>query len=154
MLKLPYGQSDFTKVILQGYFYQDRTAFIRDLETLPTFLYYLRPRRFGKSLFISMLHHYYGLEHQPKFEKLFGNLAIGKNPTPLANTYMVLSFEFSRIQTNTPENTFNGFLSNVREGVGLSLSRYKKYFPKNILAVRNLVLIFILQRVCDLHLPS
>ena len=91
MLKLPYGQSDFTKVILQGYFYQDRTEFIRDLETLPTFLYYLRPRRFGKSLFISMLHHYYALEHQPKFEKLFGNLAIGVHPTPLANTLGKLS---------------------------------------------------------------
>jgi Predicted AAA-ATPase len=59
MLKIPYGQSDFTKVIRDGYFYQDRTAFIRDLETTPTFLFYLRPRRFGKSLFVSMLEHYY-----------------------------------------------------------------------------------------------
>ena len=132
MLKLPYGQSDFTKVMLQGYFYQDRTEFIRDLETMPTFLYYLRPRRFGKSLFISMLHHYYALEHKENFDALFGNLAIGKQPTPLANQYMVLSFEFSRIQTDTPENTFNGFLSNVREGVGLFLSQYQTYFPKEI----------------------
>lgn len=132
MLKIPYGQSDFTKVILDGYFYQDRTAFIRDLETVPTFLYYLRPRRFGKSLFISMLHHYYALEHQPKFEKLFGHLAIGQNPTPLANTYMVLSFEFSRIMTNTPENTFNGFLSNVREGVRAFLNQYIAVFPTEI----------------------
>ena len=132
MLKLPYGQSDFTKVMLQGYFYQDRTEFIRELETMPTFLYYLRPRRFGKSLFISMLHHYYALEHKKSFDALFGNLAIGKQPTPLANQYMVLSFEFSRIQTDTPENTFNGFLSNVKEGVGLFLSQYQAYFPKEI----------------------
>ena len=132
MLKLPYGQSDFKKVILDGYFYQDRTEYIRELETLPTFLYYLRPRRFGKSLFVSMLHYYYGLEHASKFDKLFGKLAIGQNPTPFANQYMVLSFEFSRITTSTPEKTFNGFLRNVREGVGLFLARYKAYFPKEI----------------------
>ena len=98
MLKLPYGQSDFEKVMLDGYFYQDRSEYIRIVETTPTFLYYLRPRRFGKSLFVSMLHHYYGLEHQAAFNNLFGTLAIGKNPTPLANQYMVLSLEFSPSQ--------------------------------------------------------
>ena len=132
MLKLPYGQSDFTKVILDGYFYQDRTAFIRELETVPTFLYYLRPRRFGKSLFVSMLHHYYGLEHQSKFDSLFGKLDIGKNPTLLANQYMVLSFEFSGINTNTSENTFNGFLASVRDSVGLFLNQYDDIFPPDI----------------------
>ncbi len=132
MLKIPYGESNFVTVIKDGYFYQDRTAYIRDLETLPKFLYYLRPRRFGKSLFVSMLQHYYGMEHRAKFDLLFGKLNIGKKPTPLANQYMVLSFEFSRIQTNTPENTINGFLSNVREGVGLFLNQYKTFFPTSI----------------------
>ena len=132
MLKIPYGESNFTTVIKGGFFYQDRTAYISELETLPKFLYYLRPRRFGKSLFVSMLHHYYALEHKSKFDTLFGKLAIGKKPTPLANQYMVLSFEFSRIQTNTPENTFNGFLTNVREGVGLFLSQYSVFFPPEI----------------------
>jgi len=137
-MKIPYGESSFTTIIEGGYFYQDRTEYIRTLEeTVAKYIYYLRPRRFGKSLFVSMLHHYYGMEHQPKFKDLFGKLAIGKKPTPLANQYMVLSFEFSRIQTNTPENTFNGFLKNVKEGVGLFLKRYSTFFPA---AVYNTVL--------------
>ena len=141
MMKIPYGQSDFKKIRLDGYFYQDRTEYIRLLETMPTFIYYLRPRRFGKSLFVSMLQHYYGLEHQSAFKKLFGKLAIGKKPTPLANQYMVLTFEFSRIQTNTPENTFNGFLKNVKEGVGLFLKQYSNFFSaavyKSVLAEKH-----------------
>ena len=132
MLKIPYGESDFTKVIREGYFYQDRTAFIRELENAPAFIFYLRPRRFGKSLFVSMLYHYYALEYQKLFEPLFGGLAIGKNPTPMANQYMVLSFEFTGIQTNTPANTEAGFLTSVRYSVGLFLSQYDDIFPTDI----------------------
>jgi Predicted AAA-ATPase/PD-(D/E)XK nuclease superfamily len=132
MLKIPYGQSDFTKVIRDGYFYQDRTGFIRDLETAPTFIFYLRPRRFGKSLFVSMLEHYYALEYQPLFQNLFGQLDIGKNPTPLANQYMVLKFEFTGIQTNTPANTMEGFLGSVRDSVDIFLSQYNDIFPPDI----------------------
>jgi Predicted AAA-ATPase/PD-(D/E)XK nuclease superfamily len=132
MLKIPYGQSDFTKVIRDGYFYQDRTAFIRDLENAPTFIFYLRPRRFGKSLFVSMLLHYYALEYKRIFNDLFGKLDIGKKPTVLANQYMVLKFEFTGIQTNTPTNTFEGFLSNIRRSVGLFLNQYDDIFPPEI----------------------
>jgi hypothetical protein len=132
MLKLPYGESNFTTVTKNGYFYQDRTAFIRDLETAPKFLYYLRPRRFGKSLFVSMLHHYYGLEFQNQFEELFGKFAIGKKATPFANQYMVMKFEFSGIHTNTPENTQRGFLYKVREGVSVFLKEYIRFFPEEI----------------------
>jgi Predicted AAA-ATPase/PD-(D/E)XK nuclease superfamily len=132
MLKLPYGESNFTKVIKNGYFYQDRTAFIHKLEAGLTFVYYLRPRRFGKSLFVSMLHHYYALEFQNQFDDLFGKLAIGKKPTPLANQYMVMKFEFSGIYTNTPENTQRGFLNKVRDGVSVFLKEYIRFFPKEI----------------------
>jgi hypothetical protein len=132
MLKIPYGESNFTTVIKDGYFYQDRTAYIGELETLPKFLYYLRPRRFGKSLFVSMLEHYYGLEYKSEFDTLFGKLAIGKKPTPLANQYMILKFEFSGIQTNTPENTFNGFLKKVRDSIRVFLTQYEAIFPIDI----------------------
>jgi Predicted AAA-ATPase len=66
---------------------------------LSKFIFYLRPRRFGKSLFVSMLEHYYALEYKNQFNELFDALNIGKNPTPLANQYMVLPFEFTGIQT-------------------------------------------------------
>jgi hypothetical protein len=132
MLKIPYGESDFTKVIRNGYFYQDRTSFIRELETAPAFQFYLRPRRFGKSLFVSALEHYYALEYKADFKDLFGRLDIGKNPTPLANQYMVLSFEFTGIQTNTPANTMEGFLGSVRDSVDVFLTQYKDIFPPDI----------------------
>ncbi len=132
MLKLPYGESNFEKIISEGYFYQDRTAFIYKLETMPRLIYFLRPRRFGKSLFVSMLEHYYGLEHQTQFDQLFGNLAVGKKPTRFANQYMILKFEFSGINTTTPENTVSGFQQKVHHGIELFLNQYEHYFPNNI----------------------
>lgn len=132
MIKIPYGISHFPTMIEENYFYQDRTMYIRKLEEEATpFVFFLRPRRFGKSLFISTLHHYYGLEFKDRFDTLFGSLYIGKNPTPIANSYLILSFEFSRIMTNTAENTFEGFLSNVKEGVGAFLKEYEHFFEPN-----------------------
>lgn len=129
MIKIPYGESDFMTVMEGGYFYQDRTMFIENLEKWPSkFPVFLRPRRFGKSLFISTLHHYYGLEFKEDFQKLFGGLYIGQHPTPLANTYMVLSFEFSRIDTITHEKTYSGFLRNTLSAVRHFTSAYRKFF--------------------------
>jgi hypothetical protein len=133
MLKIPYGQSSFETVIEHDFFYQDRTEYIRKLEELNSrFLFYLRPRRFGKSLFITMLHSYYGLEHKEKFQKLFGHLDIGQHRTENANAYMVLSLEFSRISTKSEESTFDGFLSNIKEGIELFLQEYSYVFSKEI----------------------
>ena len=70
MIKIPYGISDFEGLILNNYFYQDRTNYIEVLEQKASrFAVFLRPRRFGKSLFISTLHHYYGLEYKENFQK-------------------------------------------------------------------------------------
>jgi hypothetical protein len=81
MIKIPYGESDFKTLIAGKYFYQDRTHFIERLENWNSkYPVFLRPRRFGKSLFISTLHHYYGLEYKDEFQNLFGNLYIGKQP--------------------------------------------------------------------------
>lgn len=114
MIKIPYGESDFKTVVGGGYFYQDRTRFIGQLERWPSkYPVFLRPRRFGKSLFVSMLHHYYGLEFKDDFQRLFGNLYIGQHPTDLANRYMVLRLEFSRINTATHESTYRGFWLNT-----------------------------------------
>ena len=131
MLKIPYGESSFEKIITKKYFYQDRTHYIRTLEKFnSSFLFYLRPRRFGKSLFITMLHSYYGLEYKDKFQKLFGHLEIGQNPTENANAYMVLSLEFSRISTKSEESTFKGFLDNTKGGVRAFIEQYGAFFPK------------------------
>jgi Predicted AAA-ATPase/PD-(D/E)XK nuclease superfamily len=129
MIRIPYGKSNFQGLISEGYFYQDRSTFIRKLENETSGLvFFLRPRRFGKSLFVSMLRYYYGLEHKGEFSEIFGKLAIGKKPTASANGYLVLPFEFSGIMTNTPQNTYEGFLGNVIDSVRLFLKDYKQFF--------------------------
>jgi hypothetical protein len=131
MIKIPYGESDFKKLMLEDYFYQDRTQFIEQLEKWNSnYPVFLRPRRFGKSLFISTLHHYYGLEYQNEFQTLFGNLYIGQNPTQAANSYLVLRFEFSRIDTATHESTYQGFLTNVILGARTFLGAYSNFFSE------------------------
>jgi hypothetical protein len=132
MLKIAYGEADFASVRKSGSFYQDRTQFIELLEEkgtkYPTFL---RPRRFGKSLFISMLHHYYGVEFKNQFQTLFGDLHVGKNPTPLANQYFVLEFDFSGINTKEPQEVMKSFLKRVKSGLKRFLKRYAAYFKPN-----------------------
>jgi Predicted AAA-ATPase/PD-(D/E)XK nuclease superfamily len=135
MVRIPYGESNFKEVIFGNYYYIDRTNYIQELENnASNFVFYLRPRRFGKSLIVSMLHHYYGMEHQANFERLFGRLAIGKNPTEKANKFMVLRFEFSRISTINAEKTFEGFLDNTRHGIALFLKVYEKHFTEQQIA--------------------
>lgn len=118
MLRLPYGVSNFVKLVRDGYYFVDRTPFIAQLEQLAEpYLFFLRPRRFGKTLFVSLLHCYYGLEYKADFAELFGNYSIGQKPTPLANHYLVLKLDFSRINTENAESTLAGFLKNVRYGI-------------------------------------
>jgi hypothetical protein len=132
MINIFYGESDFHKLIVNKYFYQDRTQFIEKLEQWKSnYPVFLRPRRFGKSLFISTLHHYYGLEHKESFQGIFNNLYIGQYPTKSANNYLVLRFEFSGINTATHESTYQGFLTNVLYGVRGFLSAYSMYFTEN-----------------------
>jgi hypothetical protein len=97
-MKFPYGLSDFATLIQEGYFYQDRTDRIPVLEEAGRQLLFIRPRRFGKSLLLSMLEHYYDLNRAAQFDALFGHLAIGRNPTPSRNQYFVMKWDFSLIK--------------------------------------------------------
>lgn len=100
MLKLPYAIRDFEKLIAEDYYYADRTDRIQRTEQLGYELLFLRPRRFGKSLWISTLMNYYDVRKADDFERLFGHLAIGKNPTPLRNQYLVMKWDFSAIRSH------------------------------------------------------
>ncbi len=97
MIKLPYGISDFEQIIKEDYFYIDRTDRILNIETIGKQLLFLRPRRFGKSMLLSMLENYYDVAKTDKFEQLFGHLSIGQNPTSLHNKYLVLRWDFSNV---------------------------------------------------------
>lgn len=97
MLKFPYGISDFYFLKTENYFYMDRTSHIALIEKAGLQLLFLRPRRFGKSLLLSMLENYYDMAKANEFENLFGDLAIGKNPTPKHNQYLVMTWDFSNV---------------------------------------------------------
>ncbi|MEK8020434.1 MAG: AAA family ATPase [Candidatus Parabeggiatoa sp.] len=97
MFKFPYGFSDFYLLRTENYFYVDRTSHIRLIEEAGNQLLFLRPRRFGKTLLLSMLENYYDVAKAEEFERLFGGLAIGQNPTPKHNQYLVMKWDFSNI---------------------------------------------------------
>ena len=94
-MRFPYGIADFRKIREEGYFYVDRTDQIPLIEEAGSQLLFLRPRRFGKSLWLSTLENYYDLARADDFERLFGGLKIGQNPTPLRNRYFILKLNFS-----------------------------------------------------------
>jgi len=100
MLKFPYGVREFEKLNEQGYLYIDRTRHIPFIEGWGEEILFLRPRRFGKSLWLSTLMDYYDVAKVDDFERLFGELAIGQNPTPLHNQYLVMRWDFSRIRSH------------------------------------------------------
>ena len=136
MVKILYGESSFQKLRVQKRYYEDRTSFIETLENWTSnYPVFLRPRRFGKSLFISTLHYYYGLEYKEDFVPLFGDLYIGQHPTELANSYMVLVFDFSGIDTATHESTYRGFLRNVISAARLFIGAYRTFFTTEQAAI-------------------
>ncbi|MCC6136279.1 MAG: AAA family ATPase [Candidatus Contendobacter sp.] len=96
-MNFPYGIADFRKIRGGGYFYVDRTNRIPLIENSGSQLVFLRPRRFGKSLWLSTLENYYDLARADDFERLFGGLKIGRNPTPLHNRYFILKLNFSMV---------------------------------------------------------
>lgn len=93
--RIPYGVSNFVSVVEQNQYYVDKTMYLPLLEEQPVSLFFIRPRRFGKSIFLSMLRAYYDIAQKPKFEARFGNLWIGSHPTPLQGVYQVLHLDFS-----------------------------------------------------------
>lgn len=101
--RIPYGMMNFEDVRKDDCYYVDKTPFIEEIEAANKFFFYIRPRRFGKSLTLSMLQNYYDVNQKDKFEQLFGDLYIGKNPTPERNSYLVLKLDFSVVASSIDE---------------------------------------------------
>ena len=108
---IPYGMTDFPAIIRNNYYYVDKTEYIRQIEQTARFFFFVRPRRFGKSLFLNMLECYYDCKTEKQFDELFGNLYVGKHPTPDRNKYLVLKMSFSSIVSD-PEKMEASFNSN------------------------------------------
>jgi hypothetical protein len=128
--KLPYGMSNFADMIESGYAYVDKTRYIELLENENNrYQFFIRPRRFGKSLFLSVLENYYDSSRKSKFTSIFGELYIGKHPTPEQGKYAVLKFNFSGLDTDSHEDFRKSFSIRVQESTKLFFGRYKDIFP-------------------------
>ena len=95
--RIPYGMQNFEDVIERDCYYVDKTPFIEDIEESNKYFFYIRPRRFGMTLTLSMLENYYDINKADKFEQIFGKLYIGANPTPEHNKYLVIHLNFAEV---------------------------------------------------------
>ncbi|TWI61353.1 putative AAA-ATPase, partial [Desulfobotulus alkaliphilus] len=123
-MKYPYGISDFEKIIENNYFYCDRTDKIPLLENAESQLF-IRPRRFGKSLLLSMLENYYDVAKKEDFQKLFGHLKIGQNPTPLRNSYFILRWDFSCVDA---AGDYHGIKKSLYNHINARIERFITYY--------------------------
>ena len=117
--RIPYGMMNFAVIRRDDCYYVDKTRFIPIIEDADKFFFFIRPRRFGKSLTVSMLQHYYDIAAQDKFDALFGDLYIGKYPTRDRNSYLVLYLNFSGIVSE---------LHNYRKGLDAHCQTMFDYF--------------------------
>ena len=132
MKKLPYGISNYEELIVDGYYYVDKTKHIELLENLAEKrIIFLRPRKFGKTLFTSTLENYYDIKKADKFEELFKNTYIGKNPTKQKNKYHILKFNFSGIDTTNEETTIKGFKNEIASSIKVFVEKYEMNFIVN-----------------------
>ena len=132
MKKLPKGISNYEELVEEGYYYVDKTKYIEKLEALDDKrIMFLRPRKFGKTLFTSVLENYYDISKKDKFENLFKDTYIGKNPTKQKNSYHILKFNFSGIDTNSLEKTMGGFKATVIESIKYFIGIYNLDFYIN-----------------------
>ena len=152
MKKLPYGISNYQELIEDNYYYVDKTKYIEKLENLAEKrIMFLRPRKFGKTLFTSVLENYYDVKKTDKFDELYKDTYIGKNPTNLKNSYHILRFNFSGIDTTNTETTIRGFKREVASSIKVFVEKYGLDFyineedeAENILD--NLIKAFGIQR--------
>ena len=143
-MKFPYGISDFYKVITEEYLYVDRTDRIPLLEAAGPTLLFLRPRRFGKSLLLSMLENYYDVAKAAEFDRLFGALAIGRAPTALRNRYLVMRWDFSDVAPHhNVDQLQQNLFDHINDRIKLFAQRYAHLLKTEIeISERNAMISF------------
>ena len=146
--RLPYGINDFEAIVEQNQYYVDKTMYLPLLENQPSNIFFIRPRRFGKSIFLSMLHAYYDCSKKEKFQTLFGDLWVGKHPTPLQGRYQVLHLDFSYVggSIDKLEENFDMYLRVKLDGFmriyqEFYLADFKEKFFKSDSATEKLALL-------------
>ncbi|QEP42102.1 AAA family ATPase [Ectothiorhodospiraceae bacterium BW-2] len=135
MVNISYGLGHFKTLREEGGLYFDRTDLLHELEAAGRQLLFLRPRRFGKTLWLTLLESYYDIAAADQFEPLFGDLAIGQNPTPNRNRYFMLKWNFSTINSNGDhEQIKQGLYGHINNSIRDALLRYQSWWPQAISA--------------------
>ena len=129
--RIPYGMMNFVTVRRDDCYYVDKTEFIEEIEDSNKFFFFIRPRRFGKSLTLSMLKQYYDVNMADRFGELFGGLYIGENPTPEHNTYLIISLNFAVVDANL-ENYKKGLDAHCNTEFNFFCDVYAQYLPAGI----------------------
>ncbi len=140
--EIPYGVSDFDIVRRDNLYYVDKTMYLPKLESEARFLFFIRPRRFGKSVFISMLRAYYDIRTKDKFQEVFGDLWIGQHPTPLQGKFLVLYLDFSLVGGSIEqlEYNFNRYCKvRLDSFVDVYRQYYSEEFVKKVFEAENAV---------------
>ncbi len=129
--RIPYGEDSFDKINAENEYYVDKTSYIHNIEATK-YVFLIRPRRFGKSMFLSMLQCYYDCLYTNKFEQYFKNTWILDNPTEEKNKYMIMSFDFSGLscKSNEIEKSFKNYCNNVIDGF---LQGYNEYINNELI---------------------
>ena len=129
--RIPYGMQNFEDVIKEDCYFVDKTPFIENIEESNKYFFFIRPRRFGKSLTLSMLENYYDINKKDKFKSLFGKLYIGENPTPERNSYLILHLNFAMISAGL-DNYKKGLDAHCNNKFNSFCSRYAHLLPPGI----------------------
>ena len=129
--RIPYGVSDFMDIIQRNQYYVDKTMYLPMLEDEADALFFIRPRRFGKSLFISMMQAYYDIGMRDRFQELFGNLWIGSHPTEYQGQFQILYLDFSKIGGDITElkENFNTYCNDCIDNF---IEKYQEYYPERV----------------------
>ena len=134
--RIPYGMQNWEALRLEDCYYVDKTHYIPLIEEANHYFFFIRPRRFGKSLLLNMLRQYYDLKKADLFDRLFGDLWIGRNPTPEHNTYLVLNLNFAAF-TGVLENYEERFNNYCHTQFETFIDKYKDCLPDNALVKLN-----------------
>jgi len=132
MKRLPLGISDYRDLRKQNFYFVDKTKYIKTLEESGNFLFFTRPRRFGKSLFVSMLRDYYDIKAQDLFEQEFKDTWIYNNPTPGKGQYQILFLDFSSVggDFSDVKERFNGHCGHEIDDF---IEKYSEYYNQRII---------------------
>ncbi len=125
--RIPYGIADYRRLIQDNMYYVDKTAHIPMIEAAPYYLLFIRPRRFGKTLWLSTLEYYYDINQAEHFDALFGDTYIGQHPTEEHNTYLILAFNFAMVNPD-PRKVRHSFASYGKDVIENFLMRYQRFF--------------------------